>query len=68
MPNDDGSRLYRVRWEIEIEAETPLAAAKQARPRLMQLGANTCEVAEITPYAMNLYGKPVTIDLATENS
>ena len=68
MPNDDGARLYRVRWEIEIEAETPLAAAEQARSRLMQLAANTCEVAEITPYAINLYGKPVTIDLAAENS
>ena len=24
-------KLYRVRWEIEVEAETPLAAAEKAR-------------------------------------
>lgn len=68
MPSNDAARLYRVRWEIEVAAETPIAAAQQARSRLMQLGTNTCEVAEITPYAINLYGKPVTIDLASENS
>ena len=32
------------------------------------MGANTCEGAEFTPYAMNLYGKPVTIDLATASA
>ncbi len=68
MATNDGARLYRVRWEVEIDADTPLAAAKQARAQLLQLGANTCEVAEITPYAIDLYGKPVTIDLASENA
>jgi hypothetical protein len=29
MPND--AKLYRVRWEIEVEAETPRKAAAKAR-------------------------------------
>jgi hypothetical protein len=30
--------------------------------------ATVFEIAEIHPYAINRYGRPVTIDLATEQS
>jgi hypothetical protein len=70
MPNDEATHLYRVRWEIEVEAETPLEAAEKACS--YQVKPNTTatvfEIAEIHPYAVNRYGRPVVIDLATEQS
>jgi hypothetical protein len=70
VPNDQGARLYRVRWEIEVEAETPLTAAEKARHYQVKPGttATVFEIAEIHPYAINRHGRPVTIDLATEQS
>jgi hypothetical protein len=70
MPNDEAMHLYRVRWEIEVEAETPLAAAEKARSYQVKpkTTAIVFEIAEIHPYAINLYSRPVTIDLATEQS
>ena len=59
------ARLYRVRWEVEVEAETPLAAAEKARQYQTKPGttATVFEVAEIHPYAIRRYGDPVAIDL-----
>jgi hypothetical protein len=70
MPNDEATHLYRVRWEIEVEAATPLAAAEKARHYQVKPGttATVFEIAEIHPYAVNRHGRPVTIDLATEQS
>lgn len=64
MTNDNGPRLYRVRWEIEVEAETPLEAAETARSYQTTPGttATVFEVATVHPYAVNRYGRPVTID------
>jgi hypothetical protein len=56
----EDARLYRVRWEIEVEAETPLAAAQKARHYQTKPGtfATVFEVAEIHPYAIRRYGDP----------
>jgi hypothetical protein len=46
MPND--TKLYRVLWEIEVEAETPREAAERARHYQTKPGgtATVFEVAE----------------------
>src|SRR6267378_2680191 len=56
----EDARLYRVRWEIEVEAETPLEAAEKARHYQTKPGttATVFEIAEIHPYAVRRYGKP----------
>ena len=61
-------KLYRVRREIEVEAETPFAAAEKARHYQTKPGttATVFEVAEIHPYAIRRYGDPVTIDLTPD--
>lgn len=68
MTDDDGPRFYRVRWEIEVEADTPQQAAEKARFYQAKPGitATLFEVAEIRPYAVNRYGRPVRIDLTPE--
>ena len=65
----EDATLYRVRWEIEVEAETPLQAAQKARHYQTKSGttATVFEVAEIRPYAIRRYGDPVTIDLSPDN-
>ena len=57
--------LYRVRWEIEVEAEMPQQAAEKARHYQVKPGttATVFEVSEIRPYAIRRFGNPVTIDL-----
>jgi hypothetical protein len=66
MPN--GTKLYRVLWEIEVEAETPLEAAEKARHYQVKPGttATVFEVAEVHPYAVRRYGDPVVIDLTQD--
>ena len=61
-------KLYRVRWEIEVEAETTFAAAEQARHYQTKPGtiATVFEVAEIHPYAVRRDGDPVTTDLTPD--
>jgi hypothetical protein len=61
----EDAKLYRVRWEIEVEAETPLVAAQKARHYQTKPGttATVFEVAEIRPYAIRRYGHPVMVDL-----
>jgi hypothetical protein len=58
-------KLYRVLWEIEIEAETPLEAAEKARHYQTKpcTTATVFEVAEVHPYAIRRHGDPVVIDL-----
>ena len=65
----EDATLYRVRWEIEVEAETPLAAAEKACHYQTKPGttATVFEVAEIHPYAIRRYGDTVTIDLSPES-
>ena len=65
----DDTRLYRVRWEIEVEAERPRDAAEKARDYQVKPGTSAMvfEVAEIQPYAMRRYGDPVTIDLSPDS-
>jgi hypothetical protein len=65
----EDARLYRVRWEIEVEAETPLAAAQKARHCQRKPGttATVFEVAEMHPYAVRRYGVPISIDLSPDS-
>jgi hypothetical protein len=65
----EDARLYRVRWEIEVEAETPREAAEQARHYQTKPGttATVFAVAEIRPYAIRRHGDPVTIDLTPDS-
>ena len=62
-------KLYRVRWEIEVEAETPQAAVEKARHYQTKPGttATVFEVAEIHPYAIRRHGDPVTVDLTPDS-
>lgn len=62
-------KLYRVRWEIEVEAATPREAAEKARVHQTKPGttATVFEVAEVRPYAVSRYGPSVTIDLTPED-
>ena len=64
----EDARLYRVRWEIEVEAETPREAAEKARHYQTKPGttATVFEVAEIHPYAVWRYGDPVTVNLTPD--
>ena len=61
-------KLYCVRWEIEVESETPFAAAEKARHYQTKPGtsATVFEVVEIRPYAIRRTGDPVTIDLTPD--
>jgi hypothetical protein len=61
-------KLYRVRWEIEVEAETPREAAERARHYQTKPGTTAAvfEVAEVHPYAIRRYGDPVAIDLSPD--
>lgn len=67
--DDDGVRLYRMHWEIEVEAETPLKAPQKARSYQTKPGttATVFEVAEARLCAASRYGRPVTIDLTPED-
>jgi hypothetical protein len=62
-------KLYRVRWEIEVEAETPREAAEKARHYQTKPGTTAMEfeIAEIHPYAVRRCGKPLSIDLTPDS-
>ena len=64
----EDARLYRVRWQIEIEAETPREAAERARHYQVKPGttATVFEVAEIHPYGARRPGDLVAIDLTPD--
>jgi hypothetical protein len=56
-------KTYRVSWVIEVEAHTPVSAARRARFCQMQPGTMTYEVSEVCLCAAQRYRPPVTIDL-----
>jgi hypothetical protein len=53
-------RTYRVTWVIEVEADTPLSAARRARCYQTRPGTTAFDVCL---RAAQRYGPPVTIDL-----
>ena len=55
-------KTYRVIWLIEVEADTPLSAARRARSWRTQPGTVTYEVCEVCLSPVGRYGPPVTID------
>jgi hypothetical protein len=59
-------KTYRVTWIIEVEADTPLSAARRARFWQTQPGTTVFEVSEVCLYAIERYGPPVTIDLTPD--
>ena len=56
-------KTYRVTWVIEVEADTPLSAARRARFCQTQPGTVTFEVSEVYLDAAQHFGPGVTIDL-----
>jgi len=64
----EDARLYRVRWEIEVEAETPLQAAQKAlHTDEARLRLRRCSRWPRSPYAIRRHGDPVTIDLSPDS-
>jgi hypothetical protein len=57
-------KTYRITWVIEVEADTPLNAARRARFRQTRPGTLAYEVSEVCLCAAECHGPPVTIDLA----
>jgi hypothetical protein len=54
---------YQVSWAIEVEADTPLCAARRARFYQTQPGTVTYEVSEVRLRAAQRYVPLMTIDL-----
>lgn len=56
--------LYRVKWEIDIDADTPTEAAVMAMI-MQQYGASTALVYEVwlSPAETDALPEPVTVDL-----
>jgi len=59
-------KTYRVTWVIEVEADTPLSAARRARFYQTQPGTTVFEVSEVCLCAAQRYGPSVTIDLTPD--
>src|SRR5271166_2108803 len=59
-------KTYRVTWVIEVEADTPLSAARRARSWQTQPGTVTYEVYEVCLCPAERCGPPVTIDLTPD--
>ena len=59
-------RTYRVTWVIEVEADTPLSAARRARFHQTRPGTTAFDVSEVCLCAAQRYGPPVTIDLTPD--
>ena len=59
-------KTYRVTWVIEVEADTPLSAARRARSCQTQPGTVTYEVCEVCLCPAERYRPPVTIDLTPD--
>ena len=66
-PAPENLKTYRVVWVIEVEADTPLSAARRARLCHTQPGTATYEVSEVCLCAIQRYGPPITINLTPEN-
>jgi hypothetical protein len=59
-------KTYRVTWVIEVEADTPLSAARRARFYQTRPGTTAFDVSEVCLCAAQRYGPPVTIDLTPD--
>jgi hypothetical protein len=59
-------KTYRVTWVIEVEADTPLSAARRARFYQTRPGTTVFEVSEVCLCPAERYGPPVTIDLTPD--
>jgi hypothetical protein len=59
-------KTYHVTWVIEVEADTPLNAARRARFWQMQLGSTAFDVSGVCLCAAERYGRLVTIDLTSD--
>jgi hypothetical protein len=59
-------RTYRVTWVVEVEADTPLSAARRARFYQTRPGTTAFEVFEVCLCAARRYRPPVTIDLTPD--
>ena len=66
VPKPKDLRTYRVTWVIEVEADTPLNAARRARFWQMQLGSTAFDVSGVCLCAAERYGRLVTIDLTSD--
>jgi len=65
-PNPEALKTYRVTRVIEVEADTPLSAARRARFWQRHPGTTVFEVSEVWLRAAERYGPPVTIDLTLD--
>src|SRR6266851_4479132 len=66
VPKPKNLRTYRVTWVIEVEADTPLSAARRARFWQTRPGTTIFEVSEVCLCPAERYGPPVTIDLTPD--
>jgi hypothetical protein len=64
--NSKALKTYRVTWVIEVEADTPLSAARRARLYQTRPGTTAFDVFEVCLCAAQRYGPPVTIDLTPD--
>ena len=65
-PTPETLKTYRVTWVIEVEADTPLSAARGARFYKTRPGTTVFEVSEVCLCSAERYGPPVTIDLTPD--
>ena len=66
VPKPKDLRTYRVTWVIEVEADTPISAARRARFYQTRPGTTAFDVSEVCLCAAQRYGSPVTIDLTPD--
>jgi hypothetical protein len=66
VPKPKDLRTYRVTWVIEVEADTPLNAARRARFYQTRPGTTAFDVSEVCLCAAWRYRPPVTIDLTPD--
>ena len=66
VPKPKDLRTYRVTWVIEVEAETPLSAARRARFYQTRPGTTAFDVSEFCLCPAEWYGPAVTIDLTPD--
>jgi hypothetical protein len=66
VPKAKDLRTYRVIWLVEVEADTPLSAARRARFYQTRPGTTAFDVSEVCLCAAQRYRPPVTIDLTPD--
>jgi hypothetical protein len=65
-PTPKALRTYRVTWVIEVEADTPLNAARRARFYQTRPGTTAFDVSEACLCPAQRYRPPITIDLTPD--